>query len=188
MKLIVGLGNPGKEYERTRHNAGFRAVRAFHTLHIEEFDGWKRKFNGEIAEGRIAGDKVALLLPQTYMNESGTSVAEAAGFWHVEPKDVVIVYDELDIPVGSLRIRADGSAGGHNGMKSVLARLGTMDVPRFRIGIKGEHAAGVPSEDYVLGKFTADEETLLGQAIGKTVEALDVLLNEGIEAAMNRYN
>lgn len=188
MKLIVGLGNPGKEYEHTRHNAGFRAVRAFHTLHIEDFDGWKEKFNAQVAEGRVGGEKTVLLLPQTYMNESGDAVAQAVAFWHVEPKDVVLVYDELDIPVGSVRIRPDGSAGGHNGVKSVLGRLGTQDVARIRIGIKGAHAEGVPAEDYVLGKFTAEEETLVGQAIGKTAEALDVLLAEGIEAAMNRYN
>jgi PTH1 family peptidyl-tRNA hydrolase len=188
MKLIVGLGNPGKKYEQTRHNAGFRAVRAYHTLHIEDFDGWKKKFEGEVAEGRVGGEKTVLLLPQTYMNESGTAVRQAADFWHVEPKDVILVYDELDIPVGSLRIRANGSAGGHNGMKSVLSHLGTEEVPRMRIGIKGEHAEGVPAEDYVLGRFTADEEVLLATAIKTTVEALDTALGEGLESAMNKHN
>lgn len=187
MKLIVGLGNPGPKYERTRHNAGFRAVRAFHTVHIEELDGWKGKFNAEVSEGRIGAEKVALLLPQTFMNLSGDAVIQAAQFWHVDPKDVVLVYDELDIPLGNVRIRPGGSAGGHNGVKSVLERLGTQDVPRIRIGIGTERAAKVPAEDYVLERFNAEEEALLEPAVETAVKAIETYLAEGIEKAATQY-
>lgn len=187
MKLIVGLGNPGAKYERTRHNTGFRAVRAFHTLHIESFDGWKRKFDAEVAEGRLADEKVVLLLPQTFMNLSGDAVIQAVQFWQVPPKDVVLVYDELDIPLGNIRIRPGGSAGGHNGVRSVLERLSTQEVPRIRIGIGTERAETVPAEDYVLERFSPDEETTLAGAIETAVKALETLLQEGIEAAGNLY-
>jgi PTH1 family peptidyl-tRNA hydrolase len=187
MKLIVGLGNPGAKYERTRHNAGFRAVRAFHTLHIEELDGWKRKFDAEIAEGRIGEEKVALLLPQTFMNLSGDAVIQAVQFWRIAPTDIILVYDELDIPLGNIRIRAGGSAGGHNGVKSVLERLSTQEIPRIRIGIGTERAKTVPAEDYVLERFSPDEETTLAAAITSATKALDTLLTDGVEAAGRLY-
>lgn len=187
MKLVVGLGNPGPKYDRTRHNAGFRAARAFHTLHIEELDGWKRKFDAEVSEGRIGEEKVVLLLPQTFMNLSGDAVIQATQFWRVEPKDVVLVYDELDIPLGNVRIRPGGSAGGHNGVRSVLERLGTQDVPRIRIGIGTERAAKVPAEDYVLERFSAEEEALLAPAIDTAVRAIETALAEGIERAASTY-
>ncbi len=187
MKLIVGLGNPGASYKMTRHNAGFRALRAFHTVHAMEFDGWSKKFGAEVSEGRIGDEKVMLMLPQTWMNLSGEAVAPAVGFYKLSPADVVIVYDELDIPLGSLRIRASGSAGGHNGVKSILGVLGTQDVARIRIGIGTERSATVPAEDYVLEKFTADEETTIATAIENAGSALEVLLVEGIEAAANKF-
>jgi len=187
MKLIVGLGNPGPKYEHTRHNAGWRAVRAFHTLHIEQLDGWKRKFDAEMAEGRIGDEKVALMLPQTFMNLSGDAVIQAVQFWHVDPADVVLVYDELDIPLGNIRIRASGSAGGHNGVKSVLERLGTQEVPRIRIGIGTERSAIVPAEDYVLERFSPDEEAEIAKAEDAAVKALESILTEGVEKAANAY-
>jgi PTH1 family peptidyl-tRNA hydrolase len=187
MKLIVGLGNVGAKYEKTRHNAGFRAVRAFHTLHAAEFGGWTKKFNAEISEGRIGDEKVALLLPLTYMNLSGDAVGVAAGFWHVEAKDIIVVYDELDVPLGNIRIRATGSAGGHNGIKSIIERLGTPDVPRIRIGIGTERAKLMPSEDFVLGKFMPEEEEVLGGVLEKTVQALDEALRAGLDSAANKF-
>ncbi len=187
MKLIVGLGNPGAKYERTRHNAGWRAVRALHTLHIEDIDGWKTKFGAEMAEGRLGGEKAALMLPQTFMNASGDAVIQAVQFWQVAPADVLLVYDDLDIPLGNIRIRANGSAGGHNGVKSVLERLGTQDVPRVRIGIGTERAKVVPAEDYVLERFSPDEETELAKAIDAAVKAVETVLAEGVEAASNLY-
>lgn len=188
MKLIVGLGNPGKEYERTRHNAGFRAVRAYHAAHAAEFDGWKKKFDAEISEGRIGGEKIALLLPQTFMNLSGDAVAQAAEFWKIAAADVVLVYDELDIPVGALRVRPGGSAGGHNGVKSVIERLGTDTFARIRIGIKGAMAGRVPAEKYVLEPFATDEETAISGAIKNAVAAIDAVITRGVDAAMNDYN
>lgn len=187
MKIIVGLGNVGAKYERTRHNAGFRAVRAFHTLHAADFGGWSKKFNAEISEGRVGNEKVVLMLPQTYMNLSGDALAPAVGFWHVEPKDVVVVYDELAIPLGTIRIRASGSAGGHNGIKSVIERLGTQDVPRIRIGIGTERGAQMASEDFVLGKFMPEEEELLAPALQNAVAALETWIAEGLDAASNKY-
>jgi PTH1 family peptidyl-tRNA hydrolase len=187
MKLIVGLGNPGAQYEKTRHNAGFRAVRAFHTLHVDGFDGWKRKFDAEISEGRIGSEKVVLMLPQTFMNLSGDAVAVAAGFWKLSPADVIVVYDELDIPLGNIRIRTSGSAGGHNGIKHIIARLGTQDIARIRIGIGTERAKTVPAEDFVLEKFSSDEEGELKAALENAVKALDTTLAEGIEKAANAY-
>ncbi len=178
MHLIVGLGNPGSQYERTRHNAGFRAVRAFHTLHIEELDGWREKFNAEVAEGNIHGEKTVLFLPQTFMNNSGDAVIQAVHFWHVEPANVIMVYDDLDIPLGSIRLRSGGSAGGHNGVKSVLERLGTQEIPRVRIGIGTERAKTVPSEDYVLEKFGPDEEMEIEKAIKNAAEAIDAILQK----------
>lgn len=187
MKLVVGLGNPGAKYDRTRHNAGFRAVRAFHTLHMDAFDGWKGKFDAEMAEGRIDGEKIALMLPQTFMNLSGDAVIQAVQFWHIDPKDVLLVYDELDIPLGNVRIRAAGSAGGHNGVKSVLERLGTQDVPRIRIGIGTERSKTVPAEDYVLERFSPDEEAALAPAMDAATKAISTALAQGIDAASNLY-
>ncbi|MFC1639069.1 aminoacyl-tRNA hydrolase [Patescibacteria group bacterium] len=188
MKLIVGLGNPGPKYEHTRHNAGVRAVRAFHTLHIEEFDGWRDKFESLVSEGRIGDEKVVLLLPQTFMNESGRAVRAAVDFWEIAPADVLAVSDDLDLPVGALRLRRDGSAGGHNGLKSIFQHLGTEDVARLRLGIAGEHAERMPAEKYVLERFPADEAATLAPTLQRAVETLDMTLDLGLETAMNRFN
>jgi len=188
MKLIVGLGNPGAKYEKTRHNAGARAVRAFHTLHVEEFDGWKEKFQGLVSEGRIGGEKVALLLPQTFMNESGRAVREAADFWKAAPRDIVIVSDDIDLPLGKLRIRPEGSTGGHKGLESVFEMMGTETIARLRIGVGNDLLAKMPSEKFVLERFSAEEEEPLADVLGRAVEALDALLTEDVEGIMNRYN
>ena len=188
MKLVVGLGNPGKKYERTRHNAGWRAVRAFHTMRLEAFDGWKEKFSADVSEGTIGGNKVVLMLPKTFMNDSGDAVAQAVSFWKIAPADVIIVYDDLDIPLGSIRIRKNGSAGGHNGVKSVLERLGTEEAPRIRIGIGTEKAKLVPSETYVLEPFGKDEGPEIEKALRSAAEALGVMLTDGLDAAMNAYS
>jgi PTH1 family peptidyl-tRNA hydrolase len=187
MKLIIGLGNPGKKYERTRHNAGFIAVRAFSAAHGEVFLDWKEKFNAEICEGRIGREKIVLLLPQTFMNLSGDSVAAAAAFWKVSPEDVMVAYDDVDIPLGKIRIRAEGSAGGHNGIKSLIERLGTKSFPRIRIGVGTELSKDIPSEDWVLGKFAKDEEAPLRAVVETTVHALDEWLSGGLAAAQNKY-
>lgn len=187
MKLIVGLGNPGKQYERTRHNAGFRGVLAFREMHGRVFGGWTTRYEAELSEGRPEREKIILMLPQTYMNLSGDAVGEAVAFWKLTPADVLMVYDEADIPLGNVRIRANGSAGGHNGVKSILERLGTQEVARIRIGIGTERAELVPIEDYVLEKFSADEEKVLAPALETTAKAIDAWLNEGLEAAQQKY-
>lgn len=187
MKLIVGLGNPGKTYERTRHNAGFRAVLAFASAHGVEAGDWKKKFNAEIADVRIGREKVVLLLPQTFMNLSGDPASQAATFWKAAPEDVMVVYDDVDIPLGTVRIRAEGSAGGHNGMKSLIERLGTQKFPRIRIGVGTERSKDVPSEDWVLGKFSQTEEPLFKKSLGTTRDALDEWLARGLTAAQNKY-
>jgi len=188
MKLIVGLGNPGNKYERTRHNAGFRAVRAFHTLHAEEFDGWKEKFSGLVSEGRVEGDKVVLLLPQTFMNLSGQAVREVVDFWKVAIEDVLIVSDDFSLPLGKLRLRREGSAGGHNGLKSIFERLATEDIARLRIGIANELLEKMPAEKFVLEPFRGDEEEAVADSLRRTAKAIDQILHEGLDEAMNRYN
>lgn len=188
MKLIVGLGNPGPKYEKTRHNAGARAVRAFHTLRVSDFDGWKEKFQGLVSEGRVGGEKVALLLPQTYMNESGRSVREAVDFWKVAPIDIIVVSDDIDLPLGKLRIRTDGSTGGHKGLASVFEMMGTEDVARVRIGVGNGMLEKMPSEKFVLERFGNEEEETLAEILKRAAEALDAMLSEGNEAAMNRFN
>ncbi|MEA3249713.1 MAG: aminoacyl-tRNA hydrolase [Patescibacteria group bacterium] len=188
MKLIVGLGNPGAKYEKTRHNAGARAVRTFHTLHAEDFDGWKEKFQGSISEGRLGNEKIALLLPQTYMNESGRAVREAADFWKIAPGEIIVVSDDIDLPLGKLRVRTEGSTGGHKGLASVFEMMGTEHITRIRIGVGNEMLKKIPSEKFVLERFSGDEEGPLSESLQRTAEALDMILSDGAEAAMNRFN
>ena len=188
MKLIVGLGNPGAKYEKTRHNAGCRAVRAFHTLHAENFDGWKEKFNSLISEGRVDGKKVALLLPQTFMNESGRAVREAADFWKATPADIVVVSDDIDLPLGKIRVRTDGSTGGHKGLASVFEMMATENIVRVKIGVANELLEKMPADKFVLERFGAEEESPLAEALGRAVEAVNAILAEDAKTAMNRYN
>jgi peptidyl-tRNA hydrolase, PTH1 family len=187
-KLVIGLGNPGKEYAESRHNAGCRLVEYFQSLHAAEFGGWSKKFEAKIAEGRLQRHKVILILPQTYMNESGVAVGAATNFWKVADKDIVIVYDDLDLPLGAIRVREQGSAGGHKGVASVLKRLGTQKIVRLRIGIGSERAAKVPAEDYVLEKFSPTEKNTLDEVLERAGAALESILIEGTTAAMNKFN
>jgi len=188
MKLIIGLGNPGQEYDATRHNAGFRAVRAFHTLHADAFDAWKRKGNADVSTGLVRGTKIALAMPTTFMNASGEAVRRLADLWKVAPQDTVLVYDDLDLPLGAVRIRSSGGAGGHNGVRSVIEHLGSEDFPRIRIGVAGERRREIPAEEYVLQRFERNELPMFEEAIERAAAALDVLLDKGIDAAMNEYN
>jgi PTH1 family peptidyl-tRNA hydrolase len=187
-KLIVGLGNPGKEYAETRHNAGFKLVELFQARHEQDLSGWSKKFEARISEGRLQRQKVILLMPQTFMNESGSSVGAAADFWKAAAKDTIIVYDDLDLPLGTVRIREQGSAGGHKGVASILKRLGTQKIARLRLGIGTERATRVPAEDYVLEKFSAAEKDVLKDALKRASEALEMMLIEGAAAAMNKFN
>ncbi len=168
MALIVGLGNPGKRYENTRHNAGFMVVDA-----LAEELGWKWSkklfINALVAEGNVDGKKVILAKPQAYMNRSGEATQKLAKKYKVEHADVVVVYDDVDIELGDTRWRDNGSAGGHNGMKSIIKHLGTQDFPRLRVGI-GKPPEHVPLEDYVLGRMSKDEQERL--PISQAIEEL----------------
>jgi PTH1 family peptidyl-tRNA hydrolase len=191
-QLIVGLGNPEPKYDRTRHNIGFATVDAL-------ADYWQvslsanRKFQGEFGEGRGPKDKIRLLKPQTYMNNSGRSIRAVLDWYKLPPQSVLIVYDDLDLPLGRLRLRLSGSAGGHNGMKSAIAHIGTQDFPRLRIGIGRPKNAAVDSNDkktigYVLGKFSSEETELMDRVLKLAIEAIELSLRQGVEKSMSLYN
>ncbi len=188
MKLIVGLCNPGKEYERTRHNAGRLVVEHFRADAGEAFGGWSKKFRSLVSEGRLGSEKVILMLPETYMNLSGEAVAEAASFWHVATRDILIIGDDLSIPLGVIRIRTSGSSGGHKGLASVIEKLGTEDVPRLRVGIATEKSTSVPAETFVLERFSKEEMGLLEPVLDRAAEAIEDWIEEGVELAMSRFN
>ena len=181
IKIIVGLGNPGREYAETRHNVGFMVV---DRLAARFGAVWKadKARKAELA----AGPGVLLVKPQTYMNSSGESVGPLMRYFKFTPGQVFVVYDDISFPVGAMRLRAGGSAGGHNGMKSLIAHLGTEKFPRLRVGI------GVPGQKnmigHVLGKFTPEERPLLEETLAKAEEAAFVTLKEGFQAAANRFN
>jgi PTH1 family peptidyl-tRNA hydrolase len=186
-QLIVGLGNPEPKYNKTRHNIGFEAVDALaESWHIS----WKenRRFQGLFAEGLApAGNKVYLLKPLTYMNRSGQSVGAVVNWYKLTAQSVLVIYDDLDLPVGRLRIRLSGSAGGHNGMKSVISHLGSQNFPRLRIGI-GKSNGKEETVNHVLGKFVPTEAKMIEEVLQLVVRAIELSLEEGIEKAMSFYN
>jgi PTH1 family peptidyl-tRNA hydrolase len=182
--LVVGLGNPGREYARNRHNAGFMVVEELARRH----DGsWRAKFNGRIAEVRIDGHRVALLEPQTYMNESGRSVSAAAAFFKLEPDAILVVHDETDLEHGRLQARLGGGLAGHNGLRSVTQHLGTQEYLRLRVGV-GRPGRGDrrPLADWVLSDFTPDEDA--EDLVARGADAVETLDAEGLEAAQRRFN
>jgi len=189
-KLIVGLGNPGSKYDRTRHNIGFEAVdalaRAWHIPLAEH-----RKFQGMFGEGVVmGGSKIRLLKPLTYMNHSGQAIRAVVDWYKLPPESVLIIYDEMDLPMGKLRLRLSGSAGGHNGMKSAIAHLGTQTFPRLRIGI-GSAKTVQPNRDavsHVLGQFSAQEAQVVADVLQLVVGAVELSLKQGVEKAMSLYN
>jgi PTH1 family peptidyl-tRNA hydrolase len=188
MKLIVGLGNPGTRYANTRHNIGARVVAMLHTSQIVAFGPWKPMFKADVAEGRLGNEKVALMLPQTYMNDSGEAVIEAVNFWKLTPADVLVVLDDLALPLGRIRIRREGSSGGQNGLKDILARLSTEAIPRVRVGIGSTYTEGTPAEDSVLQRFAKEELVAAEKAIETARDAVIMTVTESLEAAMNKYN
>ncbi len=183
MKLIVGLGNPGKEYALTRHNVGFMVVNALiNDLGLKV----QAKYKGEIAQTSFKGEPVILLKPHTYMNASGESVRLVSDFYKIAPQDILVIYDDLDLPVGKVRLREKGSAGGHNGMKSIIQHLNTPDFPRLRIGIDKNPL--YQTADYVLGRFSKQEEDSVIQAILKAKKAAMDFPSMSFAELMNRYN
>ncbi len=181
IKIVVGLGNPGLKYENTRHNLGFMALDRFASKLGIDFKR-ELKWNALVAKG--AG--VLFLKPQTFMNDSGRSVGQAMRFHKLEPSQVLVAYDDISLPLGSLRFRMKGSAGGHNGMKSIINHLGTEDFPRLKLGI-GESGKGA-LVGHVLGKFSAEEAQEVENILATSTEALQVALPQGVEAAANQFN
>jgi len=179
--LVVGLGNPGAQYVRTRHNIGFRVVEAFARRH--DVAGWRNKFHARVAHAPAFN--AMLVLPQTYMNDSGGSVAAVAGFYKVQLSDVLVVCDDIALPFAKLRMRRDGSSGGHNGLKSIIYSLGTEQFPRLRVGVgrSSPDAIGV-----VLGAFTAAEEKALGEVIDRAVAGIETYVHGGVDAAIALVN
>lgn len=184
MKLIVGLGNPGGKYEHTRHNVGFRTVDELSRRW--QIEVTRRRFSGLCGSGSIGGHRVLLLKPTTFMNLSGRSVREALTFHKLSRGDLLVVLDDMALPLGRLRLKPGGSAGGHNGLISVIEQTGGEDFARLRIGI--ESVEGSRMVDHVLGEFTAAERPRVEQAIARAADAVECWLTEGIDSAMNRYN
>jgi PTH1 family peptidyl-tRNA hydrolase len=183
--LIVGLGNPGREYADTRHNIGFQVVSLVAEKHGLKFS--KMQNEALVATGRIGGTRVILAKPQTWMNDSGRAVGPLAKFYQVELPRLMIVYDDLDRPSGTLRLRMEGGHGGHNGMKSIIARLSSQEFPRLRVGI-GRPPGRMDPAAYVLQPFGRDDAITLDLARGRAVEAIEFFLTNGIVAAMNKFN
>lgn len=184
MKLIVGLGNPGKEYERTRHNCGFMVVDELANKLNTEIN--QNKFKGLYTKVKYHGEDVILLKPQTYMNLSGESVIAAMNFFKLDKEDIIVIYDDLDMPVGKLRLRKTGSAGGHNGIKNIIAHLSSQDFKRIRVGIDRHKYMKVV--DYVLSRFAKEETEAINQGIDKASDAVLDYLDHDFDYIMNRYN
>ena len=186
MFLIVGLGNPGKQYEHTRHNIGFDVMDALaekYNISISE-----KKHKALCGKGVINGVKVVLAKPQTYMNLSGESIRDAVDFYKIDPEtELIVIYDDISLPPGHLRIRKKGSAGGHNGIKNIIQHLGTQVFPRIRVGV-GEKPEGWDLADYVLSGFSKEDEVLVKESWERAVEAAAVMLTDGPEKAMNDFN
>lgn len=185
MRLIVGLGNPGREYEGTRHNVGFMVVEAFAKKYRLEFDSHEK--DALTGRGRVAGNSVMLAKPLTYMNLSGEAVAKLARAYLDAPADMIVVYDDIDLPLGRIRIRERGSAGTHNGMRSIIASVGTEDFPRLRVGIRGDESGG-RLRDYVLDEFAPEEQGVVETTIARACEALLLFVRGDLRRAMNEFN
>jgi PTH1 family peptidyl-tRNA hydrolase len=186
VKLIVGLGNPGREYAATRHNIGFMVVdRLAHKLGLAVE---KKKFNALLGQGQIRSEKVLLAKPQTYMNLSGEAVTALLNWYKLGPADLIVIFDDLDLPPGKLRIRPEGSSGGHKGMESIILALGTDGFPRLRIGVGRPEIPDFDSANYVLSRLTAGEVKIFEEAVNLAVDAICCLVGEGLETAMNEYN
>ena len=183
MFLIVGLGNPESQYEDTRHNIGFKVIDNIAKEYNIDIN--RQKFKGVYGEGFINGEKVILLKPSTYMNLSGESVKEVIDFYKLSNEDILVIYDDISLDVGRLRIREKGSAGGHNGIKNIIAHLGTDVFPRIKVGV------GQPNVDlvnYVLGKFSKEEMDILSESIEASTKAVKEIISNDVKSAMNIYN
>ena len=186
MYLIAGLGNPGREYENTRHNAGFASIDRLAEKNHISID--MKKFQALCGTGYIGGQKVLLLKPQTYMNLSGESLRAACDFFKIDPEqELIVIYDDISLEPGQLRVRAKGSAGGHNGIKSIISHLGTQVFLRVKVGV-GEKPQGWDLADYVLGHFSKEEQQVMQESFDRAADAAAALLSEEVQQVMNEYN
>lgn len=184
--LIVGLGNPGSEYEKTRHNCGFRAIDVLADSLGCKID--RAKFQGLYGQVTRKGCKLYLLKPMTYMNLSGRSVLQLSAYFHIPPQHIIVLFDDISLEPGRLRIRADGSAGGHNGIKSIISEVGSQAFPRVKIGVGAKPHQEQDLADWVLSTFSAGEEKQLQSALKRAAEAALCIIDQGVPEAANRYN
>ncbi|MBE6989859.1 MAG: aminoacyl-tRNA hydrolase [Ruminococcaceae bacterium] len=184
--LVVGLGNPGSKYESTRHNMGFLAVDKL--AELEHFKFNKLRFKAWTAEARLGGERVLVMKPQTYMNLSGEAVGQAARFYKIPPERVLVISDDVSLPAGRLRIRGSGSAGGHNGLKSIIAHLGSDAFPRIKVGVGMPDNADYDLADWVTGRPIGAEQKPLMEALDRAVAAVPVVIRDGVSEAQNRFN
>ena len=184
--LVVGLGNPGDKYENTRHNAGFMAIDQL--ADRGDFPVQRLKFHALTHQATISGQGVLVMKPTTYMNLSGDAVAEAAAFYKVSEEHILVLCDDVSLPLGKLRIRTRGSAGGHNGLKSIIQRLGTDKFPRVKIGVGGKPHPDYDMADWVLGKFVGPDKTAIDEATLRAAQAVECYLKDGPQKAMNQFN
>ena len=185
MYIIAGLGNPGKEYAGSRHNVGFMTLDELADRY--NIDVREKAHKALIGKGMIEGNKVILVKPQTYMNLSGESIRSVMDYYKTEPSEFIVIYDDISLEPGQIRIRKKGSAGGHNGIKNIIAHLGTQEFPRIRIGV-GEKPARMDLADYVLGHFSKEEKERMEQAFKDGAAAAVAMMNDGVDTAMNRFN
>ena len=185
MNLVAGLGNPGRDYAGTRHNIGFGVIARISDKYNIPLTGKEHK--AICGKGMIGGEKVILAQPQTFMNLSGECVRSLVDYYKLESEDIIIAYDDIDLEVGQLRIRSKGSAGGHNGIKNIISHLGTNEFPRVKVGVGGKPEGG-DLVRHVLGRFSREDEKVIGEVLDVAVEAVETILSDGVEAAMNRYN
>ena len=184
--LIVGLGNPGKEYERTRHNAGFRALDVLADKLGCKID--KGKFQGLYAQANYGGTKLYLLKPQTYMNLSGRSVLQLSAYFNIPPQRIIVLFDDISLEPGRLRVRADGSAGGHNGIKSIIQEVGSQAFPRVKIGVGAKPNPEYDLANWVLSAFSAQEEKALAVSLSNAADAALSIIDRGVPETANRFN
>lgn len=185
MYMIAGLGNPTKTYEGTRHNIGFMMIDGIGEKYNIPIT--TRKHKAFVGQGFIGGHKVILAKPQTYMNLSGESIREIAGFYKIPAENIIIIYDDISLDSGRIRIREKGSAGGHNGIKSIIAHLGTQNFPRIKVGI-GNKPEGWDLADYVLSKYSKAERACIEEGLGDVIGAVELMINGDAQEAMNKYN
>lgn len=184
MKMIVGLGNPGKEFENTRHNIGFMIIDEYSKQY--NINNFKTKYNGLFSKIYRNGEYYILLKPLSFMNQSGTVVVKFANYFKIKPEDILIIHDDLDLPVGKIKIKSKGSSGGHNGIKSIIENLKTEEFSRFKVGIS--HNKGIDTKDYVLGKFNQKELEILSKIFNFSSNIIDDFLDMNIERIMSKYN